>query len=420
MASDKDNTAGPPVGFEKASVPFPVVGIGASAGGVQALNTFFQHMPSGSGMAFVVILHLSPTHESHVDEILQNVTSMPVLQVNEPTPIRPDHIYVIPPNRDLQMADGYLKVTEPAKPRPGRQAVIDLFFRTLAHAHKAHAIAVVLSGTGSDGAVGLRTVKEQGGIAIAQLPADAQYDTMPRNAIGTGVVDFVLPAEEIPQRVIQLWRNAQHIVLPPTDPAPPTERQRLADESLREILVLLRSRTGHDFLQYKRATILRRIERRLQINQLVDLPTYAAFLRDHLEETPLLMRDLLISVTNFFRDHAAFEALERTVVPALFQGRAPDEQIRVWVPGCATGEEAYSIAMLLIEHARDAVAPPPIQVFATDIDEEALAFGRGGLYPRRSWPTCPRRGCNDSSRRRGEATGFTRRCARPSCSRRTT
>jgi two-component system CheB/CheR fusion protein len=357
------------------------VGIGASAGGLQALSTFFEHMPSGSGMAFVVILHLSPKHESHVDHVLQGVTGMPVIQVTQSTAVKPDHIYVISPNKDLQMSDGYLTLADPQRNR-GRHTAIDLFFRTLAHAHKSHAVGIVLSGTGSDGTIGLKSVKEQGGIAIAQLPQDAQYDGMPRNAIGTGVVDFVLPVHEIPQRVIQLWHNSQRIQLPTIDePIVAPDRVRAADEALREILLLLRSRTGHDFLQYKRATVLRRIERRLQVNQLRDLPTYRTFLRDHAEETALLMRDLLISVTNFFRDHEAFDALERNVIPSLFEGKAAEDQVRVWVAGCATGEEAYSITMLLMERAHEMVAPPTIQVFATDIDDEAIGFGRIGLYP---------------------------------------
>jgi len=365
------------------SPDFTIVGIGASAGGLRGLLQFFEEMPTQSGIAFVVILHLSPKHESNLDKLLQNATQMPVQQVNETVHIEKDHVYVISPAKQLSMVDGMLHVSAPVTQHE-RHAAIDLFFRTLGETHKSRAMCIVLSGTGSDGTVGLKSVKEEGGITLAQEPDEAEYDSMPRNAIGTGMVDFVLPVAEMPQKLVSLSRNAGMIKLPhadelhlPTD----TDPRRRADSALQEVLSMLRARTGHDFAQYKRATVLRRIERRLQVNQLRDLPTYRDYFRDTPAETQPLLKDMLISVTNFFRDRESFETLERIAIPAVFQGRSTGDQVRVWVAGCATGEEAYSVAMLLAEYADELPAPPSLQVFATDIDEDAIAFARIGLYP---------------------------------------
>jgi two-component system CheB/CheR fusion protein len=364
-------------------IDFPVVGIGASAGGLQALLRLFEQMPATSGMAFVVVLHLSPKHESNAAAILQNATRMAVTQVTETVAIEPNHVYVIPPSKHLVMSDGHLRLSEQGRSR-GRHVSIDLFFRTLAEAHRHRAFCVILSGTGADGTVGLKRVKEEGGITIAQSPEDAEHDAMPRNAIATGIVDFVLPAVEIPQKLLQVWGNATSIKLPieETADSPHTaDRAAAAEEALRDVLGLLRARTGHDFTHYKRATVLRRIERRLQVNGLQDLSAYRDFLRGHTEEASALLKDMLISVTNFFRDREAFEALEREALPPLLEGRKADDELRAWVPGCATGEEAYSVAMLLIEYASNLTHPPTIQIFATDIDEEALAVAREGSYP---------------------------------------
>ncbi|MDB5801067.1 MAG: cheBR [Rhodocyclales bacterium] len=366
---------------------FPVVGLGASAGGLQAVSDFLQHTPADTGMAFVVVLHLSPKHDSKSDEILQRVTRMPVLQVTEPVKIEANRVYVIAPNKHLSMDDGTLTLSPLERPRE-RHVAIDLFFRTLAHVHRERAICIILSGTGSDGAVGLTRVKERGGVALAQSPDEAEYDGMPASAIATGLIDFILPVADMPHKLIELWRNARSIELPgPVDPdlrvdtPSSTARSAAAEEALREIMVLLRSRTGHDFRHYKRATVLRRIERRLQVNALPDLPTYRSFLQANVDETPLLLKDMLISVTNFFRDREAFEALEREVIPAIFAKREPGEQVRAWIAGCATGEEAYSITMLLREEQTRHPEPPDIQVFATDIDTSAIAIGRSAAYP---------------------------------------
>jgi two-component system CheB/CheR fusion protein len=373
--------------FSPSSINFPVVGIGASAGGLEALLRFFERMPADNGMAFVVILHLSPTHESNVAEILQRTTQMKVMQVEEPTVIEADHVYVIPPNHDLIMNDGELRLSDPTRVN-GKHVAIDLFFRSLAQVHQERAVAIVLSGTGTDGAAGLARVKERGGVTLAQTPEDAEYDGMPKAAIATGMVDFIDGAADMPKRLLDLWANASRIRLPKdTDSslnamaAQNAETARQSEEALRDIMALLRRYSKNDFRQYKRATVLRRIQRRLQVNELPDLPAYRDYLRAHPEETKPLLQDMLISVTNFFRDHDAFEALERDILPTLFENRSPDDPLRVWVAGCATGEEAYSVTMLLREQMALHQCTCELQVFATDIDEKAIGLGRSGLYP---------------------------------------
>ena len=371
----------------KSSLNFSVVGLGASAGGLQALLRFFEKMPPANGMAFVVILHLSPDHESNVAEILQRVTRMPVAQVNAPTHIEASHVYVIAPSHDLSMNDGQLVLSQPVRAR-GAHLAIDLFFRTLAEVHQERAIAIVLSGTGADGAAGLARVKGEGGLTMAQSPEDAQYDGMPKAAIATGAVDFVINAAEMPQRLVDLWANASRISLPKNAntafKAQQTESDAAArtdEEALRDIVALLCIHSKNDFCQYKRATVLRRIERRMQVNSMPDLAAYLAYLRAHPEEARPLLQDMLISVTNFFRDPGAFEALEHDVLAQLLHNRPADDAVRVWVVGCATGEEAYSITMLIKEQMDLQQSGSELQVFATDIDDRAVAFGRNGLYP---------------------------------------
>lgn len=364
----------------KPKTDFPVVGLGASAGGLQALKRFFEGMPAESGMAFVVIMHLSPEHESHAAAILQNTTRMSVTQVNEQVRVEPNHVYVIPPTKHLAMEDGHIRLSEPTRPT-GRHVAVDLFFRTLADTHQTRAVCIVLSGTGADGSVGVKRVKEAGGLAIAQDPRDAEYDAMPRNAINTGMIDFVLPVVEMPEKLIELWRNMQRIQLPAEAEAPVVDESQATENALRDVLADVRAHTGHDFTHYKRATILRRIERRMQVNAVPDLPAYRDYLRATPAEAQLLLKDLLIGVTNFFRDRAAFDSFEREVVPLLFGGKTTGDVVRVWCAGCATGEEAYSVAMLLLEHAARMPQPPDIQIFATDIDEEAIQTARVGSYP---------------------------------------
>lgn len=368
------------------SLDFPVIGIGGSAGGLEALLRLFEHTPPNPGMAFVVILHLSPDHQSSAAEILQRNTSMKVVQVTRTMPIEVDHVYVISPRLDLLMNDNSLQVEPSGTAR--RPASVDVFFRTLAEVHRERAVCIVMSGTGSDGAVGVAHVKEHGGLTMAQIPEDAAHDGMPQAAIATGMVDFVLPAGDMGQQLIDLWRNARQIRLPHAEEVGPLVHEPgtpaanlLAEKALQEVMALLRTYTRHDFRQYKRATVLRRIERRMQVNRLVDLPAYRDFLRSHPEEATPLLQDMLISVTNFFRDREAFDALALAVVAPVVARKQPGEQARVWVAGCATGEEAYSLSMLLREQADLQSKPLDIQVFATDIDERAIAAARKGIYP---------------------------------------
>jgi len=386
----------------RSTLEFPVVGIGASAGGIQALMTFFEHMPNDCGMAFVVIMHLSPKHESNVDKIIQNVTKMPVVQVTQAVTIERNHIYVIPPALDLLMNDSYLRLQQPERER-GPQVAIDLFFRALADVHHSHAVGIVLSGSGADGSVGLSRIKEQGGVTLAQAPDDAEYESMPSSAIETGMVDIVLPVAEMPQRLVELSQNLQ-VLLARKDPLSPLSdieekdipegeveyaqahtQSKPNELALREILAALRARTGHDFRHYKQATVLRRIERRMQVNALRDMSSYARHLQNHPEETPALLADMLIGVTNFFRDRDAFEALERNIIPNIIQRKLGSEEkaIRVWSAACSTGEEAYSLGMLLADQVGSSGVSGEIQlqIFATDIDDRALDTARAGVYP---------------------------------------
>jgi len=357
---------------------FFVVGIGASAGGINALREFFAHVRADSGITYVVILHLSPQHESNLPALLQNQTAVPVTQVTETINVAPNHIYVIPPSKYLAIMDGHIQLAEPERPHGGHTS-IDLFFRTLADAYGKNAVAILLSGTGGDGILGLGRIKEEGGFVIAQDPAEAEYPDLPRSAIDTALVDLVLPVAEMPAKLVALRNGASSLRIPAereeTLPGAPDE------QALREVLTLMRLRTGNDFGQYKRPTLLRRIARRMQVHELAEMDAYLNFLREHPEEITALMRDLLITVTNFFRDHEAFEVLEKEIVPKLFAGKEANDQVRVWSIGCATGEEAYSIAILLAEYAAGLSEPPKIQIFATDIDDRAIAEARDCSYP---------------------------------------
>ena len=360
----------------------PTIGLGGSAGAIPALQAFFAAMPADSGMAFVVVMHLSPEYESTLAPILQRSTSMPVTQVNNTTAVRANHVYVIPPGKAIQSANGHLRCVD-LEPNSGRRVAVDLFFRTLADTHGPRATAVVLSGADGDGAIGLKRIKERGGLTIAQDPDEAEFDGMPRSAIATGMVDWVLRVAAMPARI-----ESYHAILPrlklPSETGLPLDRLGSEAESqestLRELLAYVRAQTGRDFVNYKRQTVLRRIARRMSVNGLEDLEAYLGFMRTHPGEAGALLKDLLISVTNFFRDRETFDALAARV-PAIFEGKGPDDVIRVWVAACATGEEAYSIAMLLAEHARTLPEPPSFQIFATDLDEDAIRVARDGIYP---------------------------------------
>jgi two-component system, chemotaxis family, CheB/CheR fusion protein len=356
------------------AAPRLVVGLGASAGGIKALQEFFQRMPPDSGAAFVVVLHLSPEHESHLAEVLQVVTRMPVQRATETIRLEPDHVYVISPNTSLRMAAGHLTVSDSLRLEE-RRAPVDIFFRTLADTHGSRAVSIILSGTGPDGSNGLKRVNEHGGIVMAQDPRESEHDDMPRNAMATGLVHFVLPVAEMPAKLLAMARQAGGSLREDPQPSPDGGL-----DSLPDILTLIRLGTGHDFSQYKTATVLRRIARRQQLYELPSIEAYSRFLRDHPEEVQALQRELLISVTHFFRDPEAFAAVEQNIVPRLFHNKYAQDQVRVWVAGCATGEEAYSIAMLLAEAAGASVDPPVVQVFATDLDVSAIAEAREGCY----------------------------------------
>ncbi len=351
--------------------PKPViVGIGASAGGIRALQAFFESVPTDTGAAFVVIVHLDPKVRSELPSVLSTRTSMPVSQVIDPEELRPDHVYVIPPDRRLRLTENEISTAEFDEPR-GRRAPVDLFFRSLAEQH-GDGFAVIMSGAGADGAIGVKDVKEAGGIIMVQDPAEAEYPSMPRSAIATGVADLVLPVRELASRLHRLIRMKQNR---------PDGDHEVDEEMLRRLLAHVRVRTGHDFSKYKRSTVLRRITRRMQVTRTDDLSDYYDFLRDNAEEAQALLADLLISVTTFFRDPDTFEGLKSQVVPHLFDIKTVSDTVRIWVPGCATGEEAYSIAMIALEEAARHDIRPAIQVFGSDLDSRALALAREGLYP---------------------------------------
>jgi two-component system CheB/CheR fusion protein len=355
---------------------FLIVGIGASAGGIQALKTFFGSVPADSGAAYVVILHLSPEHESHLAEVLQTNARISVTQVTERVKVEPNHVFVVSPNQSLAMADGHI-VVSPVKTIEERRAPVDIFFRTLAETHHEQAVCVVLSGTGADGSMGLKRVKENGGAVFVQNPRETEYSDMVRNAIATDLVDEVLNVADIPAKIVEYRENLKAVALPVQPEARPEEQQK----ALRDVFTQLRVHTGHDFSNYKRPTILRRIERRISVRNLSGIAEYAAYLKKQPEEVQALLKDLLISVTNFFRDKEAFAALEHDIIPRVAHEKKTGDQIRVWVAGCATGEEAYSLAMLLAERLDGGgIDQPEIQIFASDIDEAAIAAAREGFY----------------------------------------
>ncbi|MEN3939968.1 CheR family methyltransferase [Prosthecobacter sp. SYSU 5D2] len=341
-------------------------------------------MPENCGMAFVVVVHLSADHDSVLADILQRSTAMKVIKVVGLTEIEANSVYVIPPGHHLVVRDGHIDLKTIDQPR-GRRMPVDLFFRSLADTHGPQAMAVVLSGGDGDGCIGIKRIKERGGLTIAQDPNEAEIPQMPRCSIATGMVDWVLPVREMPQRLMEYLESERRVRLPLEPELEQEEEEAKAqapqgDAKLREVLAFLCMRTGHDFSAYKRATMLRRVARRMQVNSVTSLTEYLAFLRTHPGETGALLQDLLISVTNFFRDKESFERLNSSL-PDLFEGKRSGDLVRVWVVACATGEEAYSVAMLMSEYADRLESKPTIQIFATDIDEEAISVARDGRYP---------------------------------------
>jgi len=355
---------------------FPVVGIGASAGGLDAFKKLLKAIPEDSGMAYVLVQHLDPNHESMLVELLQKVTAIPVLEIADDIKVQPNHIYILPSNKMMIANDGVLELSpRPAKNKMERNLPIDLFFTSLAEVHQSHAIGVVLSGTASDGTMGLKAIKDHGGITFAQDEESAQYDGMPQSAAEAGVVDFILPPDKIPQKlleVINIIKGKDVEVIPQQD-----------ENVFKQILSLLRIRKGTDFTYYKKATIHRRILRRMAINKTEELSVYLKYLREKKTEQDLLYQDLLIPVTDFFRDPKIFDSLRKTVFPLIVKNKKEGEPIRVWVAGCSTGEEVYSIAICFKELMGDRFSPDGhqrVQIFATDISEPAIAKARNGIY----------------------------------------
>ncbi|MEZ4435591.1 MAG: CheR family methyltransferase, partial [bacterium] len=353
-----------------------VVGIGASAGGLAALRQLFRAMPGDSGLAFVIVMHLSPEHESHLADLLQQYSLMPVLQVTRTLPVEPDHVYVIPPGRNLSALDSHLRLSALEAERRER-APIDHFFRTLAETHERKAIGLVLTGTGSDGTLGIKHVKERGGLTLVQDPNEAEYDGMPQSAIATGIIDLVLPLAEMPEQILAYARIRPHVRVP-GDGEDLDEAERAV---LLKIFAQVRARTGRDFSLYKRSTLMRRIARRMQLQRIEELPAYLDRLREDTAEVKALSDEFLITVTNFFRDDEVFTRLEHEIIPQLFAEKRSGDAVRVWSVGCATGEEAYSLAMLLLEAAGRRSDSPQVQVFASDLHEQSLQRAREGFYP---------------------------------------
>lgn len=354
---------------------FPIVGIGASAGGLEALEQFLRHVPEKSGLAFVIIQHLDPTHKGIMPELLQRATGMEVIQARDRMEVKPDCVYVIPPNKDMSILHGLLYLFEPAAPR-GLRLPIDFFLCSLADDLQERSIGVILSGMGSDGTMGLRAIKEKAGLALAQEPVSAKFDSMPRSAIEAGLVDLVAPAEKLPATIIECLRHTPFIT------SSGLTREEKDQSSLEKVLILLRTRTGHDFSLYKKNTIYRRIERRMGIHQIGRIASYVRYLQENPQEVELLFRELLIGVTSFFRDPEAWKTLQEESIPALLAGLPAGGTLRAWSAGCSTGEEAYSLAIAFRE-ILEKVKPAEnitLQIFATDLDRDAIDKARQGGY----------------------------------------
>ena len=356
--------------------PFPIVGMGASAGGLEALEQFLGHVPAGCGMAFVIIQHLDPTHKGIMPQLLQRATDMKVVQVKDRMTVRPDCVYVIPPNKDMSILHGVLHLLEPVTAR-GLRLPIDFFFRSLAQDQQEHSVGVILSGMGSDGTLGLRAIKEKAGVVLVQEPATAKFDSMPRSAVDAGLADIVAPVEELPGKIMAYLQRTPLIARKDVVMEDKTR------SALEKAVILLRAHTGQDFTLYKRNTLYRRIERRMGIHQITRMSAYVRYLQENSQELDLLFKELLIGVTNFFRDPAAWEELRKNILPALAASRPDGQALRAWVPGCSTGEEAYSLAMAFTE-AMEKLKPRKkiaLQIFATDLDKDAIDKARQGIYP---------------------------------------
>ena len=353
-----------------------IVGIGGSAGALGVFEKFFQHLPDDTGMAFVLVPHLDPTRKGLMPELLQNYTKMKVEQVNDGINVEPNHVYVIAPNRDLAILNGRLQLLEPQAPR-GLRLPIDFFLRSLAEDQGEKAACIILSGMGSDGTLGLKAIKDKLGLVLVQDPTTTEFNSMPNSAIATGLVDYILPAEDLAKKLID------YVKFPVKLKPRPILATTTAATALQKIFLLLRTQIGHDFSYYKHSTIFRRLERRMNIHQIKDIRKYVRYLQQNPSEIEALFKELLIGVTGFFRDPAAFEILKAKVIPQLLKARPGEGQIRIWVIGCSSGEEAYSMA-IIVQEALKSFRPKQklkIQIFATDIDPRALEKARAGVYP---------------------------------------
>jgi len=359
---------------KKTDSDFPIIGIGASAGGLEALEQFFANMPKDSGMAFVIIQHLDPDHVDMLPELLQRKTDMKVTQVTDNLQVKPNHVYVIPPNRSMSVLNGYLHLFEPTEKR-GLRLPIDMFFRSLADDRQGKSIGIILSGMGSDGSLGLKAIKEKNGIVLVQDPLTAKFDSMPNSAIAAVTVDVMAAANELPAKLISLLKFI-----------PATSQITVIDDShntnIDKIVILLRTQTGHDFSFYKKNTLYRRIERRMVIHQIDKIANYVRFLQDNPNELDILFKEFLIGVTNFFRDAAVWEMLKEKVLPDLFNELPNGYVLRAWITGCSTGKEAYSLAIVLKEAYEKVkhIKVLSFQIFATDIDRDALEIARKGVF----------------------------------------
>lgn len=353
---------------------FPIVGIGASAGGLEALEQFLGNVPPASGIAFVVIQHLDPMHQGIMPELLQRRCEMPVLQAVDRIEAKPDHVYVIPPNKDMSILRGALHLFAPTAVR-GLRLPIDFFFRALAEDREQQSVGVILSGMGSDGTLGLRAIKDKAGLTLVQAPGSAKFDGMPRSAIDAGLADIIAPADQLPGKLIASLRHRQ---------GTPKEPDAQSQSALDKIIILLRSHTGHDFSLYKKNTLHRRIERRMGIHLIERIADYVHYLRENSGELDLLFKELLIGVTSFFRDPEAWESLKRLALPALLASLGARKELRAWVPACSTGEEAYSLAIVFKEllGGLEPRRPLSLQIYATDLDTDAVETARHGFYPK--------------------------------------
>jgi len=353
---------------------FPIVGVGASAGGLDAFRQLLPPLSAEPGVALVLVPHLEPHHQSHLAELLARVTPMPIAEVTDGMRVEPNRVYVLPPAFFIAIEDGVLRLT----PRATKRLPIDSFLRSLGASHRERAVGVVLSGTGTDGTLGLEAVRAAGGLTFAQEPSSAVHDGMPRSAIAAGAVDFVLPVEGIARELVRLGQR--HPVSPGRLVAGPAAAGDADSDSWRKILLLLDRATGTDFSLYKRATLARRIARRMSALGIDTLDRYVQRLENEPGEAKVLHQEFLISVTSFFRDPATAQIVCEKVFEALGAKRSPAAPVRIWLAGCATGEEVYSLAICLLEGAEKLPSRPPFQIFATDISESIVARARSGTY----------------------------------------